>query len=297
MKKLIFLLPLVFYLFSCAHNSSDISPNALDKPSTVQTLSEPDLIEHIFQFISTEYTNKHFSKTNDPLVFASGETHLSIQNIISTYERDNLSLAQLDELTKTQVDRVFDQMAQVKASTNISWKQAKNRVFLQIVPLEYTRKYPITSKPIDANSVLTYVIDTGASYRYIFKNEIESWNIEEKDLSEAAIANLNAASHKLPLRVSMSDKVKVVMLQSNDGYAAARIFLPKFRVFLAKQLGSPFYAAFPNREFLIAWSTDSSSEFTKKTRKQISKDFKNQPYPISNNVFLVTEDKLSVSKI
>jgi hypothetical protein len=52
---------------------------------------------------------------------------------------------------------------------------------------------------------------------------------------------------------------------------------------IAARLGSPFFMAVPNRNFLVCWSRDfgKAAEFA----KQVTRDFGSRPHPLSPEVF------------
>ncbi|HLA94243.1 MAG TPA: hypothetical protein VK612_00880, partial [Pyrinomonadaceae bacterium] len=68
---------------------------------------------------------------------------------------------------------------------------------------------------------------------------------------------------------------------------AVRIVDEGLQQLISEQIGSPFYAGVPNRDFLICWSKNNDKEFQNQMRSQISSDFDERPYPLSRNAFEV----------
>lgn len=71
-----------------------------------------------------------------------------------------------------------------------------------------------------------------------------------------------------------------------------RVLLPELRQFAIEKLGSPFYAAIPNRDFLILWSHDCDEEFFERMQSQVTADFNSRSHPLSCTILPVAEDGL-----
>src|SRR5689334_794529 len=56
--------------------------------------------------------------------------------------------------------------------------------------------------------------------------------------------------------------------------------VPRFRRFIASHVGQPFFAAIPNRDFLIAWATDCEPGFHQLAREQVARSFNERPYAL-----------------
>ncbi|HEY6324448.1 MAG TPA: hypothetical protein VJA16_23125 [Thermoanaerobaculia bacterium] len=65
------------------------------------------------------------------------------------------------------------------------------------------------------------------------------------------------------------------------------MLLPSLREAAAKTLGTPFFAAVPNRDRLFLWSASSSPRFQEHARKIVRQDFIDDPYPLSASAFSV----------
>lgn len=138
--------------------------------------------------------------------------------------------------------------------------------------------------------ILTLVLDREHGCTYVRTEDVEKWGLKADELYYLAVKNLDVASKNMKAHASESDKARYVGLETDDGYDAARILVPGFRAFVAARLGRPFYFGIPNRDFLICWSADSTVEFTRFTRRNLKKDFAQQPYPLSPEVYRVTAD-------
>jgi uncharacterized protein YtpQ (UPF0354 family) len=97
-------------------------------------------------------------------------------------------------------------------------------------------------------------------------------------VNKVAFENLAAISKDIPFNASTGSNL-FLTVGSDDSYDAVRLLSPQFRERAAERLGSPFYAAIPNRDFLIMWSTNASPAFMNKLREQVLQDSRDKPYP------------------
>ena len=98
-----------------------------------------------------------------------------------------------------------------------------------------------------------------------------------------------AASDKIEAQSLERDGARGILIASSDGYDAARILIPELREFIAENIGSPFFFAIPNRDFLICW-TGANSELDKFVREQVRDDYGSMPYPLSPRIYRVSAE-------
>lgn len=140
---------------------------------------------------------------------------------------------------------------------------------------------------------IAYAIDHDRVISYIPRVVFAEWKIEIDELHEIAIANLVAKSQELPAHTANDEagNVFLVLLQTNDGYDAARILLPNLHDRLSEFLGSPFIVGVPNRDILVCFR--DSPEINRRIEQRIEQDYHNWPHQITRQTFLVTADGLA----
>jgi hypothetical protein len=140
---------------------------------------------------------------------------------------------------------------------------------------------------------VAYAIDHDRVISYIPRQVFANWKIELDELHDTAIANLVARSQELPAHTANdeSGSVFLVLLQTNDGYDAARILLPNLHDRLSEFLGSPFIAGVPNRDILVCFR--DSVEINRRIEQRIEQDYNSWPHQITRQTFLVTADGLA----
>ncbi len=159
----------------------------------------------------------------------------------------------------------------------------------QLVPIEY-------SKHLGDNNVseflpgilIAWAIDYPDRYEFVLDNHIQQWSVTRDSVRDKALHNLEKISAQLNIQAQRpkdpSLPGKWLSIAVNDGYAAARILLPSVRKRIVELLGDNYFIAFPNRDFLIAWSNDFANHM--EYMAQVEKDFKSRHHPLSPEIFI-----------
>jgi uncharacterized protein YtpQ (UPF0354 family) len=148
----------------------------------------------------------------------------------------------------------------------------------------------------DASDVLIgIVLDSEAGYSYVRAEDAALWGRTAAELFETGIVNLNEASRQLPMAMFPEPNLAIV-IETKDGYDAARLLLPGIRKFAAEKLGEPFFAGIPNRDFLIMWSQGAADEFQTFCRQKIAEDFDEQDHPLSPRILVATAEDVTVEE-
>jgi uncharacterized protein YtpQ (UPF0354 family) len=236
---------------------------------------------------AVEFPERHFSATSDPQVLKLGESEIGLQSLYAKYNQTNRSQRALAELVKENVGAGLAAIDAAESIRKLDWPAAKALLRPQVVPIEYLARMPIVHRPLAKDAAQGFVLDQEKTYQYVLVDDLERWHVSVDELQKAAADNLSRASKSIEIE-SGSGPDKFLAVETKDGYDAARLLVPEFREFVTKHLGDTFYAAMPNRDFLIMWSSSCSSGFQERTRRTVAEDFNSQPYPLSKSVFRVT---------
>jgi uncharacterized protein YtpQ (UPF0354 family) len=242
--------------------------------------------EAVFEIVKKNYPAEKISLPDDPEIIIVKGIQVGLQNLRSKFELSNRSQLVLEELVKEHLDFILRDTQKEKT---LNFEEAKKRILLQFMPQNYSQIIPLISFPFKDGLLVGLVLDSDRGYRYLTIEDANRWDKKPNTLRNIAIENLNATSKDIKVNDIKNNEVHMVAVQVSDGFDAARILVPKFRQFLGNKLGFPFYIAIPNRDFLICWSEDSNQEFQKSVRNNVHKDFEEQPYPLSPNIFKVTK--------
>ncbi len=256
------------------------------KPAGVQIT--PALFrDRVVAVLAAEFPDRKIVTTTDPEVLKYGSTEFGLQNLRAKFTSDeNPTNETLRLLVKEHFAAGFAAVdaAEVPPPT---WEAAQRLLRPQLMPAEYLDRMPLAHTPFGEGLVLGFVLDRPDTYAYVLAEDIERWGVTLDQVNTVAFENLDAISKGVSLQASTGAE-PFLAIGVNDGYDAVRLLSPQFRASVAKRLGSPFFAAIPNRDFLIMWSTKSSPSFTAHAREQAVRDSRDQPYPLTPTIFEAT---------
>ena len=251
--------------------------------------------DRVLQILRAEFLGEDFRVDDREGVIAWNDAEFGLHSLHSDAERFGITDEQLREAVVTHFDTVI-KMAEVgKLIVPESWESARERLRLQLMPTDFVRDGISVTYPLLDSVVVSVVIDSPHGYAYVRHEDLARWDISAFDLYEVACENLKKASEGIEISF-IEGPPPLIVLQTQDGYDAVRVLLPEFREFAAERLGAPFYAAIPNRDFLIMWSRSAEQVFHEHIKNQVRIDTASQSHPLTSTILLVTEEKISIAR-
>lgn len=254
-------------------------------------MDEKEFGDYLLEFLTKEYKATKFEKSDDPLVVYTEDLQLGLESLYKKYRDSEVVISDFHPVLKEHFDSIFSQIEIGKKAENIGWEEASKIIRPMFAPLTYVEKIDIFHQRIDSDVMSAFVLDSESGYKYVSSEDIKNWGISEQEARDHAEKNLRDASKDTPMQGNL-DQVKFLVVQSYDGYDAARLLVPQFRDFVASKLGYPFHAGIPNRDFLIMWSIENPETMKSGFADSIRIDFQEKPYPLTPNVLVVTQDKV-----
>jgi uncharacterized protein YtpQ (UPF0354 family) len=187
------------------------------------------------------------------------------------------------------LQHMAETLSRTRAAEALSWVKARELVRPRLLPSSYIQAaLPIVYRRFVADVILAYAIDYGSTVKFVDPKTFEEWGITIEVLHDVTISNLEALSTNVAIEVLNPPGAtgRLVAVASGDTYDAARLALPGFRARLTQVLGDTAYVGIPNRDFLVAWSADFSRAAN--IVAQVEKDARQQPYPLTDTIFVVT---------
>lgn len=234
------------------------------------------------------YPDKAFSESDDPLTIVFDRQTLGLTNIRSNFLLTSQAEGDFRDIVSEHFQNILAGLS-LPGRDELNWERSKTLLKPQLMPKEFVEKIPLVSRPFGDEIVLGFVIDSEKAYSYVSKTDVDRWGVDEQEIHDAALDNLNETSKGMELQVFPGPNAFAVV-NSMDGFDAARIILPELREIFGGNIGIPFYFGVPNRDFLICWSKGADAEFQHRMQSQISQDFDERPYPLSRSVFEALEN-------
>jgi len=173
---------------------------------------------------------------------------------------------------------------------------AKPRIMPRIQPttiFEHLDRENVAHFEFVNDTVIVYVIDMPHLTVSITTEQMIQWGLDVDDLDAIARENLNRYAPDLQIQLVESfEGGRAAIVAKQDGYDAARLLLRKLYERLAPELSGDFYVALPARDMFIAVSL-GPDEFVSRIRQRIRSDYRRMPYPISDDLFIVTRDGIA----
>ncbi|WP_068266531.1 hypothetical protein [Rubripirellula obstinata] len=251
-----------------------------------------DFSEFVLARLRQEFPAKRFEPGEDLATIRCGEVVFGLTNLHAQYSQSGLSD---DEFAKGLLNS-FEQMIElVEASASAipeTWDEAKDRLRLQLVSSRIDELKSAITFPFSDDVTSSVVVDGENGYAYVRPEDAERWGQTSVDLIEIAKANLVTASENLEIKVAPGPPT-LAIIQTGDSYDAARILLPAIREKLMEVLcedgSSEIFVGVPNRDFLIAWSTETPKDIHDQLAATIAMDAQRQSHPLSRHLFRVTK--------
>lgn len=265
--------------FSAGSFACDVTPRQLQKESLA--------------ILTKDHPTRTFKAGAEENLIRMGDVELGLDNLYTNICSEPLTPQRREAQIRKHFKTIIALVDEQEARQVQTWDAAKNQVFPQLASQSYLQKFvdkmQLAYRPFTTGVVLAVVLDAPDGYRYVRVDDREKWKVSEAELFDQALRNLERTARDISLHEGRGSD-KVLMIQENDGYDAARILVPAIRKHAAELLGEPFLVGLPNRDFIVMWSKANSADFQRSTRDTIAGDFASQPYSISGEVFEVWAD-------
>ncbi len=249
----------------------------------------------IEQLLRDNFPDREFTLDADAGTITSDSLRFGMANLFAEFRESSASEDEFDQAVVENLRKAIEMTASTETLMPERWEDAKDRLrpqlsFAGIHELEDAVFFPFSD---DVRSAI--VVDAPNGYAYVKRPDAERWGKSTIELLEVARKNLWDAS--VGMQVSfVPEPVKLLILQSSDGYDAARILLPGMRKMLLEKVAESrdgeVFAGIPNRDFLIAWPVDAPAKIDARIRNQIAADATKQHHPLTGTPLRITLDKI-----
>ncbi|MCH7848146.1 MAG: DUF1444 family protein [Planctomycetes bacterium] len=201
------------------------------------------------------------------------------------------------ELVENYLDRLIE--GDALTSMPLPLSVAKPRIMPRIQPLkifDHLDKERVAYIPFVNDTVVVFVLDMPQMTISITVEQMLQWGLQVDDLDTISRENLHNYAPDLDIQiVDSAEGGRAAIVARQDGYDAARLLLGSLHARLAPQLHGDFYVATPARDIFLALTCDPD-EFVGRLRERVHLEFKRMPYPITDELFVVTRDGIAGTK-
>jgi uncharacterized protein YtpQ (UPF0354 family) len=136
--------------------------------------------------------------------------------------------------------------------------------------------------------VVCFVFDGGGCYRFVRNEDLGQWSAGVEELRWHALANLEKLTRHLEHDCTETRHGRVIVINANDGYDAARILLPGLRSALSEHLGEVFVSAVPCRDLLVAF--ENKKKLIALMKQWVRDDAHLSAYGLTDSLFMCGPD-------
>lgn len=226
-----------------------------------------------------------------PMDLVVNGKHLGLENLYRMVLRDPDHGV---EIVETYLDRVVE--GDAISNTPMPLSLARPRIMPRIQPeslFEHLDREQVAHVPFVNGTVIVFVIDLPHMTVSVTTEQMVRWGLQPEDLEAMARENLNAYAPDLKIQLVESvEGGRAAIVSRQDGYDAARLLLGRLYRRLAPELKGDFFVATPSRDMFLAF-TVGPDEFVERLRERVNHDYRRMPYPITNELFLVTLDGIA----
>ncbi len=255
---------------------------------------EPEAFGEQVAKILLRHFPEHTVELPGPLDLILNGRHLGLENL---YRMVQQTPDRGVELVENYVDRLLE--GDTLTSMPMPLSVAKPRVMPRIQPLSifnHLDREQVAHLPFVNDTVIVFVLDMPQMTVSITVEQMIRWGLELDDLDVIARENLDRYAPDLDVQlVESAEGGRAAIVARQDGYDAARLLLGSLHEQLAPQLDGDFYVATPARDMFLALTCDPD-EFVDRLRERVQIEFKRMPYPITDELFVVTRDGVAGTK-
>ncbi len=263
MKYLIFILTTILSQFTQGNTSV-----------SVEQLFEAELKEQKISYQKEEdllYTVETEDGTRD----------ISIHNLQQNYLRDK----------DPEAIRHFVQNILQPITGDLSWDQLKEGIYTSLEPSDYKFANEVIHKKLADKSivVLAYFNSEVDQIRFLSDKDLENIGIDVQVAWDQAYKNIDSIMNETDINFTDIDGQLLGMIEAHEPHKASLILSSTLKEKIEEKLGWPVYAVAPARDFVYLFSKEGG--LVNKVGAVVVREFKNSGYPISTEVWELSDSK------
>lgn len=185
-------------------------------------------------------------------------------------------------------------------SSELPWSAARTLIVPRLVGPSFASAVPSESTDLYLQQLgsevwETLVLKTRERARYVRRSELADWSKDGASPRSQALQNLARASERARFLQHDTLHGPLVIAESRDGLDAARLLLPGLHALLSGVLGSPFLAAVPHRDTLIAGPCEPAP-LVEELKRRVRSAAARAPHAISAQLWVIRGPGLELDR-
>lgn len=254
--------------------------------------------QRVLKIVQKEFPTHNFQMGDESGTITDGAAQFGMSNLLAESQQSSMSDEEFDAVILEKFQSMLDVIDGMERAIPESWEDAKSSLRIQLVSAKVINVANAITFPFADDVHSSLVSDCGSSYAYISAEDLERWGQPAVDAIEVGKQNVILSNPSFPMTLVPGEN-PLLVIQTGDGYDAARILIPEIRTKIISELtgdeSAAVYAGVPNRDFLIAWPTTVDSELHAQLTQTVAMDARRQSHPLSESVLRVTKDKIEIA--
>lgn len=254
-----------------------------------------EFCRHAHRVLCEHFADREFELDADAGTIQSGDLRMGMSNLFAEFRQNEVSLEEFDRLVVENFGRALEMLESPETLMPEQWEAAASRLRPQLISNRYSEISDAIRFPFSSEVYSAIVVDAPNGYAYVKEHNAEQWGKSPLEIMEVARDNLRDASAGVKSHFVPSERL--VVMQTNDGYDAARILVPEIRRGLLQAIAGntngAIFVGIPNRDFLIGWPIDAASAVQNGILQQLRMDADQQHHPLTGVPFRVTLEAIT----
>ncbi|WP_149495705.1 hypothetical protein [Roseiconus lacunae] len=254
--------------------------------------------DRVLKVLQREFPDQGFRHGDEIGTLTDGEVSFGMSNLCAQYQQGIFNDDNFDTAIRDKFAQILQMLQSSVEAIPENWDDAQSRLRVQLVSAKLTNLSSAVTFPFADDVHSSLVIDNDGGYAYVRQADLDRWNQTALDAIELGKRNIVISQPQLPLAIMPGD-VRLVAIQTGDGYDAARILIPEIRTQIIRELTGTVdgeaFAAVPNRDFLIAWPTDLIPEIHQQLSETVAMDSRQQSHPLCERVLRITAETIELT--
>lgn len=217
------------------------------------------------------------------LIISQGEITLkiSLDNVRKNYERDK-DESHISDLVQTLISYSIE--------VPVTWPEVKDDIYASFFTNNYEFKESIHYKVTDEFSKV-YVYSGQDKLTWITNDDLLKWEITEADIENQSNVNADKLLESTPISFNVIEEHKLGSIEvEHVSLKGALLFAPAMKNKVEKDIGFPFYAVLPIRDFCYIFSESDFDFFAARIGKVVVDEYTQSSYPITTEILKFTAE-------
>ncbi|TPG45420.1 hypothetical protein [Flavobacterium pectinovorum] len=207
------------------------------------------------------------------------ELKVSLDNVRRNYERDN-DESYITDLVNTIVSH---------SSKKEGWESIKDKIYVQFFPNDFEFENLIHEKVTNEFSKV-FMVNTNNNFSFISDDDLIDWDLDVEELKNQVNLNLDTFLDKVKIEIEDIDNHKLGMIDIEEVWLkSACLFSSKIKDLVKNNIGFPFYAVIPVRDFCYIFGEQDFEYFSERLGSVVVEEYEKSGYPITTEILKFSE--------